>query len=149
MEKYRLTLVKENEYSLKNTKIGCSEEAYQFAKSFYENSPSEKLGVLFLDIKNNIISFNDELFKGTINFAAFSTREVLQTALLLNAVNIIIIHNHPSGDTKPSEEDKHLTRRLWRACKLFDMKLIDHLIIGDNYFSFADSGLISYTEIEI
>ena len=143
MEKYRLTLVKENEFPYNNEKISCSDIAFQFVKKHFQDCPSEKTGVLYLDIRGNIISFDDCLFKGTINFTAFSPREILQTALLCNAYAVLLVHNHPSGDPNPSKEDKNVTENLRQALRLFDMKLTDHLIIGEkDFFSFADNGLI-------
>jgi DNA repair protein RadC len=70
-------------------------------------------------------------------------RSIFKKALLNNATGIIIGHNHPSGNVKPSEEDKNLTKRIKAICGIMDINLLDHIIIGmNNYFSFAEEGIL-------
>lgn len=81
--------------------------------------------------------------KGTVNMSLASPREVLIKALLANSVNIILIHNHPSGYVEPSKEDYSLTKKFKDAFKLLDIHFIDHIIIaGNNFFSFAEEKII-------
>ena len=63
-------------------------------------------------------------------------------ALLKNAAAIIIGHNHPSGQTRPSKDDQEITGKIKRACELVDIPLLDHVIVGDGYFSFADQNIL-------
>lgn len=102
----------------------------------------EKVFLLMLDTKSRIIK-DMEMTSGTVNASLLSPREILLTALKYEAVNIIILHNHPSGDPTPSREDIHSTKRLKEAGNLVGIKLMDHIIIGDNrYISLGEEGYI-------
>lgn len=84
-----------------------------------------------------------EISHGSVNSSIISPREVFQKALLANAVNIIMIHNHPSGNSKPSKEDVEVTKRLIEAGKILGVDVLDHIIIGDPYYtSLKESGYI-------
>jgi DNA repair protein RadC len=89
----------------------------------------EQLRVLYLDQKNRLI-LDEERWRGTVNAAPMYPREVVRRALELNAVAIIIVHNHPSGDTEPSDADLRMTRELDKACRTVGIKLHDHVVIG-------------------
>jgi DNA repair protein RadC len=96
--------------------------------------------VFFLTANSRVLGL-EQLSIGSIMATVVNVREIFQTALLLNAVGVILIHNHPSGNLTPSESDKIITQRVKEACVLFDMTLIDHLIItSESYYSFADDG---------
>ena len=79
---------------------------------------------------------------GSLNQSIVHPREVFKTALLSSAAAIILIHNHPTGDTTPSSEDFEVTRRLQEAGTLLGIKVLDHIIIGTSYYSFAEMGVI-------
>jgi DNA repair protein RadC len=80
---------------------------------------------------------------GGITGTVADPRVILKKALEVNAVNFILCHNHPSGSLKPSKADEDLTLKIKEAAKYFDIKVIDHIIVGDDgYFSFADSGMM-------
>ena len=81
-----------------------------------------------------------ELSHGNVNSSIFGVREILQKALLANAVSIVIMHNHPTGDPTPSTEDITVTKRLAEASKIVGVQLLDHLIIGRNYTSLKERG---------
>ena len=84
-----------------------------------------------------------EISHGNVNSSIFSTREILQKALLANAVSIIMLHNHPSGDSKPSREDVQVTERLKEAGKIVGIGVLDHIVIGrGNYTSLKEKGHI-------
>lgn len=98
--------------------------------------------VLYLDNRNRVISC-DELFRGTIDGATVHTREVVKAAIAKNAAAVILAHNHPSGIAEPSQADEVITRRLKDALTLVDIKVLDHLIVGDGHCtSFAERGLL-------
>lgn len=101
----------------------------------------EVFSVLLLDSQNRVIAY-EELFYGTIDSASVYPREVVKTALKSNAAAVIFAHNHPSGVTTPSEADKRITKRLQEALSLIDIRVLDHFIIGQDTFSFAERGLI-------
>ena len=97
---------------------------------------------LYLDNRHRLIAF-DELFRGTIDGASVHPREVVKQALARNAAAVILAHNHPSGVAEPSQADELITQRLKEALALVDIRLLDHVIVGDgNCLSFAERGLI-------
>lgn len=97
--------------------------------------------VLFLDSQNRILEYK-ELFRGTINAASVYPREVVKEVLALNAASVILAHNHPSGVSTPSQADKLITTKLQQALNLIDVSIVDHIIIGETSYSFAEHGLI-------
>ncbi len=101
----------------------------------------EVFAVMFLDNQHQLISF-EELFFGTIDAASIYPREVLKTALNHNAAAVIFAHNHPSGIAEPSQADKRITQRLIDALKLVDIRVLDHIVVGEYCVSFAEKGLI-------
>lgn len=102
----------------------------------------EVFKVLFLD-KANRISGELDLFHGTIDEAAVHPREVVKSALDVSASAVILVHNHPSGRVEPSTEDRSLTEKISAACATVSIRVLDHIIVGDNrYFSFRESGLL-------
>lgn len=101
----------------------------------------EVFAVMFLDNQHQLISF-EELFFGTIDAASVYPREVLKTALNHNAAAVIFAHNHPSGIAEPSQADKRITQRLIDALKLVDIRVLDHIVVGEDCVSFAEKGLI-------
>ncbi len=104
--------------------------------------PHEVFACLFLDTRHRVIAF-DEVFRGTIDGASVHPREIVKLALAHNAAALIFAHNHPSGIAEPSQADLRLTRRLREALLLVDIRVLDHLIIGDGaVLSFAEQGLL-------
>jgi len=97
---------------------------------------------LFLDNRHRVLRF-DEMFRGTIDGTSVYPREVVKEALAVNAAAVILAHNHPSGVAEPSQADERITRRLKSALELVDIRLLDHLIIGDGRAtSLASRGLL-------
>jgi DNA repair protein RadC len=108
----------------------------------------EVFKIISLNSQNQIMETED-LFTGTINSSAVSPREVIESAIKYNAVSMIFVHNHPSGNPQPSKGDKELTRDLVYAGSITRIRVLDHIIIGDNrYFSFASEGLIEQYELD-
>lgn len=102
----------------------------------------EVFACLFLDNRHRVIVC-EELFQGSISSASVYPREVVKSALSHNAAAVILAHNHPSGVAEPSEADRHLTSKLQDALSLVDVRVLDHLVIGDGEsVSFAERGLI-------
>jgi DNA repair protein RadC len=100
----------------------------------------EHFGALYLDNKHGLIA--DEIhFTGTIDGAAVYPRTIVRRALELNAAAVIFYHNHPSGNPEPSEADRTITRRLSDALKFVDIRVLDHLVVGDGgWVSMAEKG---------
>ena len=100
---------------------------------------------LLLDSRAKLIGLHI-VSVGTLNASLVSPREAFKAALNTNSASIIFIHNHPSGNPEPSSEDLMVTVRLYEASKILDIRLLDHIIIGeDSYTSLADEGLIDST----
>ena len=98
--------------------------------------------VVFLDNRNRILVF-EELFRGTVDSTHVYPREIAKLALQHNASAVILAHNHPSGDTKPSVADQQITQRIKETLTLFDIRVLDHFVIGVlGATSFAEKGLI-------
>jgi DNA repair protein RadC len=119
-----------------------SREVFDYLYHSMRDLKKEIFKVMFLDSQNGIVQIED-LFEGTLNASAIYPREVIQSAVKHNAAALIFVHNHPAGNPQPSENDKQITRELVFAGNIMQIKVLDHIIIGDNrYFSFADAGLI-------
>ncbi len=104
--------------------------------------PHEVFCCLYLDNRHRVLKF-EELFRGTIDGTSVYPRELVKQALAVNAAAIILAHNHPSGVAEPSQADERITRRVKSALELVDIRLLDHLIIGDGIStSLASRGLI-------
>lgn len=102
----------------------------------------ERFCCLYLDNRHRVLGF-EELFRGTIDGTSVYPREVVKEALAINAAAVILAHNHPSGVAEPSQADERITRRLKSALELVDIRLLDHLIIGDGQAtSLARRGMI-------
>jgi DNA repair protein RadC len=102
----------------------------RYLKSMLRHEVSEVFGCLFLDTKHRPLAF-EILFRGTIDRASVYPREVVRRALQHNAAALILCHNHPSGSSEPSQDDVHLTLSLKRGLGLIDVRVLDHIIIGD------------------
>ena len=109
--------------------------------TFLRKETKEHFCTAHVDGKNRIICL-EIVSIGTLNQAIVTPRDTFKTALLSNAAAIILIHNHPTGDTAPSSEDIEITRRLSDAGQLLNIKVLDHIIVGDTYTSFVEMGLI-------
>ena len=99
-----------------------------------ENVAQEVFGELFLDVKNNLIGIM-EISRGSLTASIAHPREIYKAALLANCANLIIFHNHPSGDPTPSREDIQITKQMKRAGEILGIPLLDHLVIGDGRYT--------------
>ena len=125
-----------------------SQEVFDYLYHSMRDLKKEVFKVLYLNSQNQIIDTVD-LFEGTVNSSSVSIREVIEGAIKYNAVSLIFVHNHPSGNPEPSTSDRDLTRDLVYTGKVMRIKVLDHIIIGDNrYFSFAGEGLVKEYELD-
>lgn len=120
------------------TSPDASKEYVKLQLSEYEH---EVFACLFMDNRHRVIAF-DKLFRGTIDGASVYPREVVKAALKRNAAAVIFSHNHPSGIAEPSRADEQITHRLKEALSLIDVRVLDHLIVGEEIVSFAERGLL-------
>ena len=118
--------------------IRCSEDVYNYFKDFFDDKDQEYFYCLYLDNKKRIIK-SKLLFIGTINYSLVNPREIFKEAYLTGAVSIIVVHNHPTGDTTPSKQDIETTKKIVEVGNLLGIKVDDHIIIGDNYYSFFEN----------
>ncbi len=105
------------------------------------NNEQEIFAMLFLDSQNRLIHF-EALFQGTIDAASVYPREVIKKTLSYNAAAVILAHNHPSGVAEPSIADKRITSKLVDALSTIDVRVLDHIIVGEECVSFAERGLL-------
>lgn len=113
-----------------------------FLKARMQHLDHELFCCLYLDNRHRVLRF-DELFRGTIDGTSVYPREVVKEALTVNAAAVILAHNHPSGVAEPSQADERITKRLKSALDLVDIRLLDHLIVGQGAAtSLASRGLI-------
>ena len=130
----------------KNIQITNNLMIYDLYKYEFINSYQENFITIYLDSKNNIIKAKT-LYVGTLSSASVHPREVFKLACLYSASKIILVHNHPSGDSNPSSADIEITNRLMEIGKLMNIPIIDHIIIGNNnYYSFYDEKKIFINE---
>lgn len=119
--------------------ISSAEEAAEYLMLKLRHLKHEVFGILWLDQRHRIISW-EEMFQGTLNAAAVYPREVVKSALAHNAAACIMAHNHPSGVAEPSPADIEITERLQEALNLIEIRLLDHIIVGDDWCSMAERG---------
>lgn len=117
-------------------------EVAKAAMSRIGSKGTEEFWAAFLDSKNRVISW-EQISKGTVNATPVFPREIMATALRLEAVSIILAHNHPGGDPTPSREDVMLTDRINESASGLDIRILDHLVVTDSeYYSFNEHGYL-------
>ena len=142
----RAMLVKEiacryGEKRILGQSFNSARQVYEHFKIRLGTARQEEFNVLLLDNKHRVIH-EKMITLGTLNQSLIHPREIFAPAIELRAAAIILIHNHPSNDTNPSDQDKEITKRLSEVGEIMGIKVLDHVIIGDGYFSFVDQELI-------
>jgi DNA repair protein RadC len=138
--RYRKEVVREDAPAWVSKRFTSARQVFEM---FYDLrlEAKEHFIALHLDGRNRI-SCLDRVSVGSLNQSIVHPRELFKTACLSSAAAILLLHNHPTGDTTPSREDLEITRRIKEAGDLLGIKVLDHIIIGDSYLSFAEQGLI-------
>jgi DNA repair protein RadC len=139
IQRISLKVVREELEDYATKKISKSGDAVEILKDLLQHQDREHFIVLLLDSKN-VINATHTVGIGSLNSAIIHPREVFKAALLANASAIILAHNHPSGDSTPSNEDLAITSRLVEAGDILGIRVLDHIIIGDDYYSMAERG---------
>lgn len=130
------------EKSLSSVKFKKSKDIVNYFIPYMRDLKKEIFKIILLDGKNKIIK-DITISEGTLNKTIIHPREVIREAIIESASAIILLHNHPSGEPEPSQQDIEITNRLISACELIGIKILDHIILGDNnYYSFYNEGLI-------
>lgn len=131
-----------NEELVKSNALTSPELVEHYLQAKLRDLDYEVFSCLLLDTQNRVIKYQ-QLFRGTINSASVYPREVMKLALDNGAAAMILVHNHPSGLADPSAADRAITERLVTALGYVDVRVLDHIIIGDGYCtSFARKGII-------
>ncbi|MFT3727072.1 MAG: DNA repair protein RadC [Terricaulis sp.] len=124
------------------TVVSSWSQLLSYCRIAMAHEPREQFRVLFLDVKNQLIA-DEVMNEGTIDHAPVYPREIARRAMELSAASVILVHNHPSGDPKPSTQDIEITRQVVAAAKALDIRVHDHLVIGRNgVASFKSLGLL-------
>lgn len=131
------------EQSVKNSYvIDSPESVVNHFIAYYGSHRYEEFCIIFLDGQNNIIDIQNYQ-KGTVNYSQVYPRNILKDALKLDAVSLVMVHNHPSGNLNPSEADIAFTKKMMKSAKLIDIDVLDHLIIAEkNHKSLKQEGLV-------
>lgn len=124
------------EYQIKNPN-----DAYELVKDELAALDREVFIVVSLNVRNKVLGLN-VVSIGSINSSLVHPREVFKSAILLNASCIILLHNHPSGEIEPSKNDIELTKRLVEAGEVIGIDVIDHIVVGNTFFSFLQNNLL-------
>jgi len=127
---------------LKRSAIHSSKDAFDHLYPLVADLPHEEFWIMLCNRANKVI-FTQSIGRGGVASVVVDVKIIMKTALEHLASSIVLCHNHPSGNLKPSNEDITITKKLKEACTIFDINVIDHIIIGDMaYFSFADEGIL-------
>lgn len=127
-------------YSLNNVRVDSASIVFNFYRDLFVNKKQEYFYCIFLDTNKVVIS-EKLLFIGTLDYSVVHPREVFKEATLVSASSIICVHNHPSGNVMPSKNDLEITKRLSSVGDILGIKIIDHVIIGnEKYYSFLENG---------
>ena len=122
--------------------VECSEDVYRLVAPHLRNLSREVFKVILLTSRNTVIA-EKTLFEGSLTESIVSPREIIKEAVNQSAASVVFVHNHPSGNPEPSDDDKQVTRRLKNACEVVGIAVLDHIIVGERgFFSFADAGLL-------
>lgn len=142
---YSLRQVKEKEvkYNLDKKAITSPNAIFDILTEVLDlgEQAQETFGIIMLNTKNKIIGLS-VISIGTLSSSLVHPREVFKQALIANSSRIILFHNHPSGDTTPSEEDINVTKRLAEGGKILGVEILDHVIVGEGFTSFAERQLL-------
>ena len=151
MKKYKKSLnglvISKQKTEIPSAKIISSDDAYEYVKQFYGGDIDiyESMFLLLLNRANNTEGFV-KISQGGIAGTVVDIKLIMFYAIQTLSSNIILVHNHPSGNTTPSKDDKDITEKIKQGGKLLDITLLDHLIISkDSYYSFADDGELNKT----
>ena len=145
---FRISLVRDRHLQFEQKNITDSQQAHLILRRLIEtqgNPDREQFCIALLNAKNQIIGLNI-VSTGGLSSAPIEIANILKPAILANAASLILCHNHPSGNVEPSFEDIAVTKRIVKAAKIMGITVHEHLIISlynENYYSFADNGLIT------
>lgn len=137
---YKIMLVRDSNERMPGKKhaIKSPDDMVTVFQTYLSGADRENFVIAMLDRKGNILGLNT-VSVGSISSSIVHPREVFKPAIVIGASSLILCHNHPSGDTHPSREDKDVTKRLIECGKLLGIDILDHIIVGNNYYSFREN----------
>jgi DNA repair protein RadC len=139
---FRLSVVRErtDRYECLDNSLSVCE----IARQLLSDAPTERFLMFMLNAKNRVLGFV-EVSVGSLNAFVIHPRDAYRAAVIMGASAVVVAHNHPSGDPAPSREDRESTKRLALAGKILGIRLLDHVVVGeDGHYSFADAGEIEH-----
>ena len=140
----KIKMVKESSVKYENRRIKNPWDAYKIFNDYIDDSNKEMFVLMCLNNKNEPTHIST-ISIGSVNESIATPAEVFKVALLSNANKIMVCHNHPSGDPQPSESDRNITERLYDSGAIIGIKLLDHIIIGDDvYYSFKENNEVPF-----
>lgn len=138
IELYRRMLSRKSDFK----QIKCSEDIYNLMHQYLQNLDHEECWAIFLNQASKVIR-KQRISTGGLATTQVDVRLILREALKINATSLILVHNHPSGNVRPSTDDDRLTQSTFQAAKTLNIRMLDHVIYTDNkYYSYADEGRI-------
>ena len=138
----KIMMVRDSSLKVETKRVSTPGQASEILRAYIGDTDREQVVTMILDTKNIIIAINTVSI-GSLNASIIHPREIFKPAILANAASIIIGHNHPSGDPKPSQQDLEITRRLVDAGNIIGVAVRDHIIIGEGiWFSFREKGIL-------
>jgi DNA repair protein RadC len=126
---------------MEEDRLTSPKQVADYLQLYFADREYEVFTVLFLDTQHRLLAVED-MFRGTLDAASVYPREILKAALACNAGALILAHNHPSGDPSPSEADKRITHHIKDVVGLVAIRTLDHVVVGEGTYSFAENGLI-------
>jgi DNA repair protein RadC len=138
---YKIMLVKESNQPAYVQTLTNPNDVFELAKNYLAGVDREHFVIFMLDIGKKVIGINTVSIGTLVNCPAHP-REVFKPAIVANAAAVILVHNHPSGGFQPSSDDVSLTARLKEAGDILGIPVVDHIILGENYFSFKEAGYL-------
>lgn len=139
---YEVKLIRDGSIQADRRTIRTPEDAFAVLAPYFSGLPNEHFMALFLTTKNGVVGLSC-VSTGSLNSSIVHPRELFQRAILSNCASIIVAHNHPSGDPTESPEDCELTKKLVEAGNLLDIRVLDHIIVGESCFvSLREKGFI-------
>ncbi len=123
-----------NKGTCSKPKLLSSSDVYEYIRSDFANLENECVMAIFINTKNQVIK-KEILFHGELNYSIIEPRRIIKRVMELNADGFFLIHNHPSGDVEPSEQDIIITKKINNITKELNIRFIDHIIIGNTYYS--------------
>lgn len=130
IDEYSTKLVKVSSIAISNSKVESSQDAINVIKHFFDHDDKEKLYVILLNSRKDIIGIN-LVSIGTVDYVIMHPREIFKTAILTSASGIILVHNHPSGNVFPSDQDIAMTNKIIESGEILEIPILDHIIYSE------------------